>query len=129
MPRASALLSDARDVAPRLLLQDRAMFDHNAIALEICAGGTLRPDLVARMASVAAVARRTRDRRFVDVVEWFAGCLEFAISGTGGPMPALQRRIDALRASDRVAIETFVPVLVGSEVVDVPFVLSPHCRY
>jgi len=129
VPRASALLSDARDVAPRLLLQDRAMFDHNAIALEICAGGTLRPEMVARMASVAAVARRTRDRRFVDVVEWFAGCLEFAISGTGGPMPALQRRIDALRASDRVAIETFVPVLVGSEVVDVPFVLSPHCRY
>lgn len=129
VPRAAALLSDARDVAPRLLLQDRAMFDHNAIALEICSGAPLRADAVTRMARVAAHARRTRDRRFVEVVEWFAGCLEQAVSGTGGPTPELQRKIDAMRASDRVAIEAFVPVLVGSDVLDVPFVLSPHCRY
>jgi hypothetical protein len=85
--------------------------------------------VVARMADVAALARRTRDHRFVQVVEWFAGCLQLAVSGTGGPAPELRRRVDAMRASDDVAIEVFVPILVGPCVLDVPFVLSPHTRY
>src|SRR5207237_310430 len=84
VPTAARLLSEAREAAPRSLLQDRAMLDLNAIALEISGDERLRPDVVTRMAAVADAARRTRDLRFVQVAEWFAGCLELALSGTGG---------------------------------------------
>jgi hypothetical protein len=122
-------LSEAREAAPRSLLQDRAMLDLNAIALEICRDKWLRSDVVSRMAAVADAARRTRDLRFVQVAEWFAGCLELAVSGTGGPPAALRQKVERMRASERVAIEVFIPKHFDTVALDVPFVLSPHWRY
>jgi tetratricopeptide (TPR) repeat protein len=129
VPTAARLLSEAREAAPRSLLQDRAMLDLNAIALEICGDGRLRSDVVTRMATVADAARRTRDLRFVQVAEWFAGCLELALSGTGGPPAALRQKVEKMRASERVAIEVFLPTDLDGVALDVPYVLSPHWRY
>jgi hypothetical protein len=126
---ATRLLSEARETAPRSLLQDRAMFELNAIALEVCGDERLRSDVATRMAAVADVARRTRDLRFIQITEWFAGCLQLALSGTGGPPAALRQKIERMRASERVAIELFIPKQFDTLALDVPFVLSPHWRY
>lgn len=129
MAAAGQLLSSARDAAPRSLLQDSAMFDLNAIALEVCAGGAVGLDVVERMSAVVGDARKTRDLRFLDIATWFAECLEAARSGTEAPPTPSRRRIEEIRTNGRVPLEVFVPAHVARARLDVPFVLSPHWRY
>jgi tetratricopeptide (TPR) repeat protein len=127
---AEQWLSAARDAAPRSLLQDSAMLDLNVIVLEVCGSDHLRTDIVERMDAVVGAARKIRDLRFLDIVTWFAECLEMALSGEGAPitLPS-SRRIEAIRTSGRAAVEVFVPKHVGGLRLEAPFVLSPHWRY
>lgn len=126
---AGQLLSSARDAAPRSLLQDSAMFELNAIALEVCESDHSAGDILERMGAVVGAARKTRDRRFVDVATWFAECLATALSGTGKPTAHSRGRIEQIRTSGRVALEVFIPAHVAGVRLEVPFVLSPHWRY
>ena len=126
---AKQMLTSARDAAPYSLLQDNAMFKLNTIALEICEGGALRLSLVDEMQKVAAEARQTRDVRFIDVATWFADCLQAIRSESEVPDGPASRRVKEIRSSGRVAIEMFIPKVVGKTHIDVPFVLSPQWRY
>jgi tetratricopeptide (TPR) repeat protein len=126
---AKQLLSSARDAAPRSLLQDSAMLDLNAIALEICGSDYLGIDVAERMGAVVGAARKIRDVRFLDIVTWFSECLETAISGEGEPTTLSRRKIREIRTSGRAALEVFVPKHVGTVRLEVPFILSPHWRY
>jgi hypothetical protein len=126
---ASHLLFLAQDAAPRSLLQDSAMFGMNAIALQLCGNDHVGVDVVARMDAVVDAARKTRDLRFIDVVTWFAECLEAAVLGRGEPTARSRQRIDEIRASGRVALEVFVLTHIEGARLEVPFVLSPHWRY
>jgi hypothetical protein len=126
---AEQLLSSARDAAPRSLLQDSAMLDLNAIALEVYRGDHLSSHVVERMGAVVVAARKTRDLRFVDIVTWFAECLEAALAGRNNPTTPVSRRIEGIRISGNVALEVFVQRQTGEVGLDVPFMLSPHWRY
>jgi tetratricopeptide (TPR) repeat protein len=126
---ARRFLTLARDAAPSQLLQDSAMLDMNAIALEVCGSDAFGLDVVERMSAVAAAASETRDLRFVDVATWFAECLEAALAERSEPTGSLSQRIQETRESGRVALEIFVARDVGAERLEVPFVLSPHWRY
>lgn len=124
MAAARRLLCAARDAVPRSLLQDSAMFDLNEVALDVCASDRLGIDLVERMRAVVGAARKTRDLRFIEVVTWFAECIE-----RGEPTARSRRRIDEIRANGRVPLEVFVPKRLGDVTLEVPFFLSPHWRY
>ena len=126
---AGQLLSAARDAAPRSLLQDSAMLELNAVALELCGRDNVSIDAVERLRAVVNAARKTRDLRFVDIATWFAESLEAALSGSGTATVPSSPRIEQIRTSGRVALEVFVPKEVGGLRLDVPFVLSPHWRY
>ncbi|MDQ4126315.1 MAG: hypothetical protein M3134_12080 [Actinomycetota bacterium] len=129
LPRARQMLALARDAVPRSLLQDTAMLDLNAIALEVCASDHLAADVVERMAAVADASRKTRDLRFVDVATWFAECLEAVRSAKRVGATPSSRRIEEIRGNRRVPIELFVPKRIDDVTLEVPFVLSPHWRY
>lgn len=126
---AEALLAAARDAAPRSLLQDSAMLSLNALTLELIARDRSESDIVERVHSIAAAARRTRDLRFVDVATWFSHALEAAVRGGDGPPAEAQRRMERLRTNGRVPIEIFVTAEAGGITIEAPFVLSPHWRY
>lgn len=128
-PTARQLLSSARDAAPRSLLQDNAMFEVNAIALEACDGSNLGTSLVDDMKKALSAARQTRDVRFIDVATWFAECLQTALLGSEEPSGPASRRVEKIRSSGRVAIEVFIPKEIGATRIDIPFVLSPQWRY
>lgn len=100
------------------------MFDLNEVALDICASDRLGIDIVERVLAAARAARQTRDLRFIDVVTWFAECVE-----RGAPTAHSRRRIKEIRADERVPLELFVPKRIGAAEIEVPFVLSPHWRY
>jgi len=127
--RAERLLSAARDVAPRSLLQDNAMFRMNAIALEVFGSVDLRQSVVDDMRKVVIEARQTRDIRFADVAAWFADCLQVALVGGDVAANPASQRVAEIRNSGRVAIEVFIPKKVGTTRIDIPFVLSPQWRY
>jgi hypothetical protein len=126
---AEQLLISARDATPRSLLQDSAMLDMNAIALEVCRTDHVGVDVLERISAVVVAARKTRDLRFVDIVMWFAECLGAAFLGTNASRTPLSLRIEKIRTDGRVALEVFVPGRVGEVQFDVPFMLSPHWRY
>jgi tetratricopeptide (TPR) repeat protein len=127
--RARRHLRSAREAAPRLLLQDRAMFDLNEIALDICGGSCSIADVGERLNSVANAARKTRDLRFIDVTVWFAETIDGMRPGRPAPSVHIDRRLRELRASPRTPLEVFVSAEVEGLAVEVPFVLSPHWRY
>ncbi len=127
---ARQLLSSARDVTPRSLLQDWAMLEMNAIALEVCVCDELTVDIAQRIGAVVVAARKTRDLRFIDIVTWFAESLESALSRKCMPATRSAPRIQEIRSSGRVSLEVFIPKqLAGEARIDIPFMLSPHWRY
>jgi tetratricopeptide (TPR) repeat protein len=126
---AKQLLSSARDAAPRSLLQDNAMFELNAIAIDACEGSYLGTSLAEDMKIALSTARQTRDVRFIDIAIWFADCLQTALLGGAEPSGPASRRVEEIRSSGRVAIEVFIPKEIGGRLIDIPFVLSPQWRY
>ncbi len=125
---ASALLAEARDATPRLLVQDKSMLELNAVALDICAG-RLDASLGERMSAVVKSARQTKDLRFIDIARWFDETLTAALTGTAPPSIPLQDRIEARRKNGHVPLEVFMPATVHETLLEVPFVLSPNWRY
>jgi tetratricopeptide (TPR) repeat protein len=126
---AERLIASARDIAPRSLLQDSAMFALNAIAVEVGREGEPSADVVEKTREVALAARKTRDVRFVDLVTWFAECLEAARSDSTVRETLTHRRVTEFRTSDRVPIEVFFTKDVWGVHLDIPYVLSPNWRY
>lgn len=129
MEEASTWLERARDVAPRSLLQDAAMFEHNELVLAICEGMCAPGDVVTAARDVVSAARRTRDLRFIDLASWLE---EVAIAANSGATPAtspLHRRITEIRENGRAPIEIWTRRRLGDIEVEVPFVLSPNWRY
>jgi hypothetical protein len=122
-------LCDARDVVPRSLVQDDAMFEHNSVVLAICEGRCTAADAAERMREVVKSARRTRDLRFIDVVCWLDELVAAIRDGRDPIRNPFGQRIDDLRGSDRLALEVFVPARLDDIDVEVPFVLSPNWRY
>lgn len=122
-------LSRARDAAPRSLLQDSAMLDHNEVVLEICDGRCAPVEAVSRTREVVEVARRTRDLRFIEVARWLDELVTAVHLGTEPAASPLRRRIDEIRTNGRVPMEIFVVGRLDDVEVEVPFVLSPNWRY
>lgn len=122
-------LSDARDVAPRSLMQDDAMFEHNGVVLGICEGGFTAPDAATRMQEVTKLARRTSDLRFIDLVCWLDELVVAVRDGRDPARNSFGPRIDEIRGSVRLPIEVFVPTCLDGNDVEIPFVLSPNWRY
>lgn len=122
-------LSDARDVVPRSLIQDEAMFEHNAVVLDICEGRCTPADAAVRMREIVRYARRTSDLRFIDLVCWLDELLNAIRDGRDLSLNPFDQRIVELRDNDRLALEVFVPARLDGIQVEVPFVLSPNWRY
>jgi hypothetical protein len=127
--KARQLLTSARNVTPRSLLQDSAMLDLNEVALEICGGGCSGIEAVERMKAVVGAGRKTRDLRFLDVATWFVESLEAVVVGGGEPTGPSRARLEEIRTNGRVALEVFILGRIGGADFEVPFVLSPHWRY
>jgi tetratricopeptide (TPR) repeat protein len=127
---ARTLLAEARQAAPISLMQDKAMLDVNAVALDVCDQGQTDAQMIDALQAALTRARKTQDLRFVDVVAWFTQTAQDLHTGRQPADTPLRRRIAAMRANGRVPIEIFVPVFLDvGQFLDVPFVLSPHWRY
>lgn len=126
---ARRLLSEAREVAPRSLLQDSAMLIHNEVALDICDGRCTPAQAVERTREVVTIARRTRDLRFLHIASWFDELVAAVHQGAEPAPSPLGRRVEEIRTNGRVPMEIFVPARLGDIELEVPFVLSPNWRY
>lgn len=126
---ARRLLATAREVAPRSLLQDDAMFGLNELVLQIIAGVRSELEALERMRVVVEIAERTRDVRFHDVAAWFAESLEAVVVGTKARSGPIASRIEKMRNGGHVPLEVFVPIRFGGAEVEAPVCLSPHWRY
>ncbi len=126
---AQRWLIDAQELAPRSLMQDDAMFEHNSMVLAICDGRCSPADAAERMHEVVKRARRTRDLRFIDLVCWLDELVGEIRDDRDLSRNPFAQRIDDLRRSDRLPLEVFVPARFLGRDVEVPFVLSPNWRY
>lgn len=122
-------LSEARHAAPRSLLQDSAMLDHNDVVLHVCDGRCTSAEAVNRTHEVVKVARRTHDLRFRDLANWLAELVAAAHQCAEPPTSSLAQRIEEIRTNGRVPMEIFAPARLGDVELEVPFVLSPNWRY
>lgn len=122
-------LNDARGVAPRSLLQDSAMLNHNELVVSLSEGRCAPSDAVVQMKHVMEEALRTRDLRFIDLVRWLDHLVEAACRGVQPSEMKLAGRIREIRGNGRVPMEIFVPGRLADSDLEVPFVLSPNWRY
>ena len=125
--RAERLLANAREVAPRSLPMDNIMFEYNLAALMFLRGRISPRTLHERVGQMHATARKTRDRRFIELLGWFRAELAEKL-GLDAPAYAVDI-VERMRSRAYVGTEIFVRARRDGGEFEVPYVMSPHWRY
>lgn len=125
---AKQLLNKAKIIVSPGLKMDAIMLQFNQLMIELLEGNVTGINASVKASELYNRSLKTMDKRFQDVLSWFANQMESLFTG-GSSIPIPQAFDSKIRNSKYSGLEIFSDANIDGRKVTIVFILSPHWRY